>query len=566
MIMKSKWRKVDVLNIVIGLLTAFRVVLSGWLGQWLYSLSTHDDALLIRYADFTYHYLEQGMPPQQALVKECMYPLFLNIVHISGLSYTTILALCWVIAALLVVRAFRVVTDNRWYLSFVYLFVLFTPCAFESWLGTRVYRNAIMAPFVFIVFAMFIYMFLIYIKGEELSMRRCICNWIMLGIVTYFTAYIKEDGIWLLACLCAVVLACALAVFIRKRQCKWLMLVVIPLFVFFGLLNLNKAVNYHYFGIYETNTRTSGELSDFVNNIYKIDAEGRTQSIWAPYDAIAQAYEASETFNSHPELFDHIVNTGWQENSIIETPLVGDFLTWILRDAIVDSGLWSSEAEVADLFKQINDELDQAFLDGRLKEDSKFRLLPSTGGRTKEELANFRYYMSDLYLTVFHLDGYEVGGVMSEEFEAEVTGLAIEYCNANLAPLIGVGNEMAVVRVTKANRVVHAIFMLYKCLHPIVCLLTLAGCICFLFYGIQKLRKKERIDTLSFWLFILLIGLVALSLVYAFCICWFTTFIMSQRWLSYYSSALIVMVELIELIGVYLFATGVNAIKMSKKG
>lgn len=551
-IMIQKLKTMNWENWIAGIATIFRVWFGSFLGQWLLALSTHDDALLVKYADFSFHYANHGVLPQQALVKESMFPLFLNLVHISGLGYATVVSLLWVVTALCVCRTLRLLTDNRRFLLFAYIFVLFTPCAFEVWLGTRIYRNGIIAPFVFITFSLYLYMFFLYLKKTDVSIKKYISNWCILGLVTFFTAYIKEDGAWLLASMLAVVFAC-ICVSVQKKSMKMALLVLLPVVVYFGALNIYKAVNDKYFGIYETNTRTNGELAEFVNNIYKIDAEGRTESVWAPADAIEKAYAVSETFQSYPEMHEHMVNTAWRNGSIVENPITGDFLTWIARDAVYDSGLWESEAKVAEIFGRINDEIELAFEDGRLKEDPKFRLVASTGGRTKEELYKLPEYMKDLYLTVFRLHGYIPGGAIQEEFDAEVTGIASEYCNANLSPLIGAGKQAEAKRVNSANKIVGAIFFIYKWLHPILCLISLVGFIMTMVYLFTSLKKKEKFPWMTFWVFMVMIGLILLSLVYSLCICWFASFIMSARWLSYYSSGLIALVGLIELIGVYLF-------------
>ena len=288
-------------------------------------------------------------------------------------------------------------TKNKWIRLFVFVYVLFLPVAFTSWGGLRIYRNTIIAPAIILTFSLLL-LGLVNIVREE-KIKKTVWLAILAGLVFAFTYYLKEDGIWMMACLAVLLIIELGIVFCKirkektkqktKKTLKWVTICLIPFFVWFAWTNIYKGVNHAFFGVYETNTRTKGELGKFVEKIYKIDDEGRTDIIWAPVGAIKKAFEVSPTLGSHPELLEEIMTTGFQSGDILKDPIRYDFLTWILRSELADAGLWTSEEDVSNMFKQINAELDEAFSNGTLKKaEGRIQLLASTGGYTIEEIKN----------------------------------------------------------------------------------------------------------------------------------------------------------------------------------
>ena len=136
------------------------------------------------------------------------YPLFLDFVHLTGLSYNIVLSIIWVIAAILMVRLFSRFGLQPIFLIFIYLFVLFTPCAFDYYVGTRLYRNSIIAPFLFIVFALMLILIVDVLKNKDISAKKILLNIIALSFFFTFTYYIKEDGFWMLPCLALMFAIC----------------------------------------------------------------------------------------------------------------------------------------------------------------------------------------------------------------------------------------------------------------------------------------------------------------------------------------------------------------------
>jgi len=551
-------------SIIILAFTIFRIISSNLISAWYPSSQAYDDHLMIAYASLASHF---KIPDSLTLVKTMSYPIFLRIVHWSGLSYTIILSIIWIIAAILVVTIFSYITNNILFLRFAYLFILFTPSAFDSWIGTRLYRNSCLAPFILILFACLLLIIIRLIKDEDLSAKKIICLSIMSGFIFTFSYYIKEDGIWLLFCLIFAILVSFGIVIYKylhsdKSIGKSIMLIIIlyiPLMIFILSSNIYKSINYHYFGVYETNTRTEGELGNFVNNVYKIHSNYRTAFVWAPYDAIEKAFHASNTLSMYPDLKDKIIITHWF-GDIRENPITGDFLTWVLRSALVDSGLWHSERQISDLFKQVNIELMAAFNDGTLVREDKFQIMTSTGGRSLNEIFRIKNIMIEEYKNCILLDGYVPGGSLSEDTDISSCETATLLANMNFLPLNGPANNHKIKDLDYGNIIASVIFKVYSKLNPILIVFSILGLLITCCLMMLKRRKNKSINTFIVLTMFVLIGI---SIVYSFGIGWFAEYIWGNNPINaiitkYYGVGLVPMVSLFELFGTYSLFKHIN--------
>lgn len=542
--------------ILITIITIFRVILSNLLSAWYPSSQGYDDRLLITYASLSSHFKD---PNVLSLMKTMSYPLFLKIVHWSGLSYTMVLSIIWIIAAALVVKIFLNVTKNKAFLTFIYIFVLFTPSAFDSWIGTRLYRNSIIAPFVLIFFALMLNMILNLTVNKNITAKKTLSTNILLGLIFSFTYYIKEDGIWLLCCLVFSILI-SIGIVLKKHTrnryllTKTIITLCLPLIIFIITSNVYKSINYIYFGVYETNTKAEGELGEFINNIYKIHSDNRTAFIWAPYDAIDKAFEASKTLSNHPILKEKIFNSPWCSGDIRQNPISGDFLTWVLRTALVDSNLWQSEKQVSDLFKQVNIELKSAFDNKLLIKENKFQLISSAGGRSLEEIIRIKDTIAKEYKNCIFLEGYVPGGNLGDNADPNSCEIATFLTNMNHLPLGEPANNHKAKELTYGNTVASGIFKIYSYINPILILLSILNFLLTSLLIIFKIRKCHSSCLFSLLTMFILFGI---SLVYAFGIGWFSEFIWKNDTINeiitkFYGVGLVPIITLFQVFGSYL--------------
>lgn len=567
--MKEKKRFLRIDKICFGVLALcsfFRIWLGELTGVYFIANAGFDDAAMVQYAYFFSPFKIQFYPTGCMPFKEIMFSLYLLMVKASGLPYTMVLSLTWIVAAVFVWRLFYYLTHRYLYSSFAYLLVLFTPIAFEAETGTRLYRNAIIAPFVLMVFTLIFIIILKLVKEKELESKRYASLYLILGIIFAFTCRIKEDGIWLLACMGFSIIISDLLILYKCKKHKMdrkkaqlmmgmFLLSCMPLICYFMLTNVLKITNYKLFGVYETNIRTEGELADFINNVYRVDSDDRTTRIWAPTDAIEKVFDVSETLQQYPGLRESLFLDSWGYGNIYTNPINGDMLSWVLRIELMESGVWQSEEQITELFRQINTEIESAFYDGRLVEDDKFQLLPSTGGKTQEEIKDVVKDAFLMYKIHVALVGYRPGAASQPPSENEMAELATVLLNMNLMPLNGWGNQLRNKEISAINRIISIIFQIYVSIQILLCVAAILGILWNIWGCIIRIKKKQYSDSvLDVTIILFEFALVGISFLYAFGIAWFSSHMgAGENVLKFYGAGIVPMLTLIELFGGFLF-------------
>lgn len=523
--------------IIIILLAILRILLGDKIGIWYASDQGADDQLFAYYSSLKQHFL---YPNYWSLIKLMGFPIFVNIVYITHLKYTFILSLIWIIDSILIYDIVTKITNNKLISFFSLVYVMFMPTAFESWLGTRMYRNSILVPFYIMVFLLMLNENILLLKDEK--NYKFVINSIFLGLLFTFTYLIKEDGLWILACLLLCTLIYTI-ILIKKTKnhknfIKYITFCITPFFIFAISINTYKGINNHFFGVYVTETKSNGELGKFVSNIYKIKSDYRTNNIWAPKDAIEKAFNASPTLSQHKELEESIYHSSWVMGDIDLHPIQGDFLTWTLRTSLLETGLWQNEKQINDFFKQVNTELDGSFKNGKLeKEDKRIQLLSSAGGRTFKEMLNLKPIITREYIGAVFLKDYKAGCLYGNNFDMPSTEIYIRKTKENY--LISQESFNSEKNQEKNNIIINIIFKIYRIINPILLLLVIIEIIIYIFKIIISLITKKKISHQELLIFLTIICFICISIAYAFSIAWFSEFLfqegINQTILNFYS-------------------------------
>lgn len=520
-------RKIDISKLIpwvlLVLLLIFRVWLGEKVGNQFYASQVYDDQLLIRYAYLPSHFFE---PNIDSLLKTMSYPLFLSFVKVSGLSYTFVLSCVWCCTALYFGSVFYRISDKNKIIGWVsFAYILFFPTAFELWQGTRLYRNAIIAPFVIMLFS---YLLIITWKNikSKISYLDIIIS-IIFGVLFSFTYYIKEDGLWILACLLFAILVNTIIEIIKfvknrrgKRFTMILLTIWIPIFVFIGITGIYKCVNNYYFGVSEVETRNGGNLGEFVSLIYKIESTDRNNVVWAPKDAVDKAWNASPTLQKMPDLYESITHTPWYSQDIEKHPIQRDFLTWVLRTALNDTGRWTNEREVDALFNKVNEEIKDAFDKGELQKDSRIQLLSSAGGKSIQEILNLNPLIVQEYIGAVQLNGYESGAGAV----AEVEPREIAEAGRNLTHISYLTDYSKKEISGVVIGFINIVFMVYSIINTLLFISVMLGIILFLIILVKQIKEKS-IGTVNVFLGLGCLIFLGISFAYAFAIAWFSDFL-----------------------------------------
>ena len=330
------------------------------------------------------------------------------------------------------------------------------------------------------------------------------------------------------------------------------MIVLVPSLIFGISTLVYKSVNRHYFGVFETNARTSGEEAEFVQRVYQVDSSERTIEIWAATDALQKGFQESESLRGNTRLKDAVFHTPWYEGSIESNPIQGDFLAWVLKDALFDSETVSSKQEAEWYLAKVNDELDKAFREGRLQRDSRFQLVHSVGGITQDEFrillqATVRALRLHILLPL-----YQPGGVNQNNFTDEVVQNASALTNMHLGGALSYSAEQyRRLEVVTANIIANILFDAYRIIQPVLSIISIIAYTMSVVHLIRRLRK-------GFFCFrrcvvtVLGIALIGISFIYLFSVSWFCAFLNNDYVLQFYSIGFVPLFTFVELLGLVL--------------
>lgn len=497
-----------------------------------------------------------------SMIKEICFPVFLAVIKKCHFSLSVVLTFFWVVAASFVAYIVSFFKKNRLLILIIYTFVLYSPCAFELRMGTRLYRNAMLAPVCFIIFTLMI-IILQKILNDKTHFHKIGVFELALGLFFPLGYYIKEDGIWLFAILVffTILWYCCLF-FMRfykkqkiftKKTIILCVLFVIPILSFFAITSLYKSVNKKYFGVYATNDRTNGELGKFVNNIYAIQSEGRSAFVWAPKDAIDKAFSVSDTLKSNESLYNAIVHTPWFGGDISINPITGDFLTWVLRDAIVKSGEWTNRTQIQQYFQIVNKELNMAFKKGILKKSKRIQIVSSMGGMNVAELK--QNIKSTLKTIMYHLTlhNYDYGSVFHVGTNRQANDIASILIDRDISPLT---SEYLIhhrnTEITISNRIIKNIFSIYSTVQPFLFLISFFTTLFSFVIFMKNLVCRKIIDINILLLSLYGFFMLGIAFSYVFAVSWFCT-PMPIPWVTvFYSVSIVPALMLFEICGILL--------------
>ena len=529
--MQSLKQKTDMSFVVVAaiviVLTLLRLVMSLTLHMSYSFDQSFDDELLMSYT-LRSHFETVG-PLTLAKVPGYSYWLLAN--SLFGISADIAYYLMWWGAACAAACALWSIFNRSFAPAvIVYIYVLWNPIAFDSWLGLRLYRNSLYPPLMFLFFGlMLLWMnwqtpLVRGAKGCKKHRGIALCGYILLGIslgIAMGLVYLlKEDSVWFLP-LIAFLVVFKNVMLVRHRPRgykKFVAATCTPFVIAVCMILVVAGINYRYFGVPLLNSRTSGEVAGFASRVYSIDNPDQNGVIWAPKTSIEAAFRVSPTLQGNPKLLYSLEHVMFTSPNIDEKPLKGDFLTWQIRFAYEDTYGWTDEAVIQKFFSQANKEIDAAFEKGTLKKTSKISLSGMLVPRRSAELPALAVRATDLWLYALNYSQISVPKKARNSRSTDprnVAGLKrmrVDIDNPNPQPIPFFSRESALglVRLIKVvYSAVNSVFALIFVGCGLLALgrkmpsgngLVMGGAFCFLFYG---------------W-------------VYCFSVSWFGTFLMQN--------------------------------------
>lgn len=376
-----------ILFLVIICLTIFRIGLALKIPILASASETFDDGLLVRYAESIMSKQWLGVYDNLTLTKGISYSVFLVLCNFLCIPYALGLSMVNIGSAFIFIKAISKTIKNIIVLSCVYLLLIFSPVGFSFLMGQRIYRMSIIPYFVLMVFGFIIGLFL---RKEE-SIKKIAFWAIGAGCSLSFFWFIREDSIWILPFVLTVtILLLGYYIFIFKEKGKMLR-IIITLIPVMTLVVANLAIcsiNYHYYGLFTINDRSGSEFGKFMSYLYKIDGEddkNLSDNIWVSRKAINKVIDNSPTLKTIEESLNCSLDA-WGAASP-EREIKGDLVAWSLRIGVQDAGYYKDAVSTNEFYKKVNDEIQKAIDEGKIKEKKAIYFSSQSTGVQLEDIS-----------------------------------------------------------------------------------------------------------------------------------------------------------------------------------
>ncbi|GMO40350.1 MAG: hypothetical protein Ta2F_16560 [Termitinemataceae bacterium] len=358
-----------ILLLYMGLALVIKIIIACGLPVYALGHAFHDDALLV---DWTKNILEfnwLGNYNRLTLVKGITFSLFLAFNYIFSIPFLNAQILFYwsgCVFFILVLRKNLSVLQR----GILFTILFFLPITTATGTFLRIYRSNISPALVLFLFAFFIGLYLFRTEPK----RKYLFYSIGCGITLALTYNLREEGIWVMPFVIAVIIITAVSLFIEsnkqftKSLIKRMALIVLPIVILFFANTTIAAINYINYGVFIRNDLAEGNFAKMLKNIFLIKPEEDIFQISVPKSTVDKLYKESPAFAELKPAFDINFGGGWDlTDGVVDWNIQDGWFMWALRDAIADTGYFDTASKMQDFCRRVSKEIELAFREGRLE-------------------------------------------------------------------------------------------------------------------------------------------------------------------------------------------------------
>lgn len=571
-----------ILLVVLISLTMFRLGLSAKAPYFINLFAGYDDQLFIHYSEEILKGNWLGSYSTKALSKGISYSLFMVWANKLHLSYGIFLGLFNILASSTAALALRPLVNNRWILTFIYAFFLYSPVTLTSEYSTRIYRNTLVVPAVLLVVACLVGLYF----RRNGKLRSFVLWSVGLSLIFPFYWYIREDSLWLLPLLIVGLLIIAGSVvfenvpnfrvknfraslkkfYFTKKQLAKLMLCFLPFILLFSTTKVLKNINQEHYGIALVNDRTGGAFGNVSKHLIRMDDGTKlnetNSKVWVSRKALEKAEAVSPTLKSIAKNIDWIYHgSPWSGGEDI----AGDIIFWALRDAAAQAGYYKDGEKTENFWHKVDSELSEAYKKGQLKQKKEIYLTATGDGKLRKDLPLVGEFMkSGFSNNVFYRDyGQGMDGTLGPKEDVAKAEELLNYSFLeNWQDVNAPRTEPN--KVNKSAEISNRIIQLYRDTTPIWLVLCVLG---FLIIVVGSLFSKVQLKIFRGMLLIIL-GLMLSYLIFLIGVSWFCSWAPERKelFMMTYTGAGVPVIQWIEALAfVGIIQLPIIAKKINKK-
>ena len=295
------------------------------------------------------------------LMKGSFYPLLLSAVHLSGISFLSVLDLLNSAAALYFTLNLKPLLRRRRWLLILFAVLVFNPVNAAELTFERIYRCSITNLQVLFLFGSVIGAYL----DEKDRFGRQSARALFCGFVLWSAWNTREDTVWVLPfVLVAGIVMLARRLKKNRNRLRILCAVILFLAPYLVLMGGNAAVaaiNMQYYGLPVRNEASAG-FGKMIKTMYSIKNAEYIEHVSVSAEKMERMYAASPTLSRiRPELTQSIQQADANNDLSKNDGEVEDgWFYWCVRRALENSGIAKTLPEADAFYRQVSQELEEA--------------------------------------------------------------------------------------------------------------------------------------------------------------------------------------------------------------
>ena len=404
-----KWKKLSfidrVLTIALVLITIYRVLIAMKIPLFLQADAYYDDYLYVLYSKSLMRFQWLGNFSELTLAKGCSFSFFLIFNYIFGIPYSFGLIITFIISIVIFLKTIKRIINNKFFLFFTYVYLLFSPVMLHSENIQKVYRGGLLLSFALLVISGVIG---IYTRIND-SKKKSILKYVILTSLSlsYFW-FLKEDSIWIMPFVLGGLFFTIIDIIKDKNNNKKrIVYTIIPLLFLFFSITIYKSINYIKYGEYTITDRNGTYFKEVVSDLLQIEDKKSNKDHWITKSMMEKAYEVSPSLSKIKKEMNLEYESEWIDE---DGEIVGDIIFWVIKDAAHKSGLYDNGGkEVNNYYKKVHNELTKGFESGRLKKNDEIYVSKVVKGITKDEMTDYIELMKKSRKVLLTHEEYDLG-------------------------------------------------------------------------------------------------------------------------------------------------------------
>ena len=330
-----------------------------------------DDALMVDMAVNILNGKWLGDYNELIFTKGIMFPLFLVIGYLVGMSYISFQTLIYTFSCAYFIYSIKEFIKSKWVLLGIFIALVFNPLSFATNTLSRVYRNGITMSQVLIIMGSYIGMYMNRTNKKKVLVFSLLAGF---GIGTMY--HTREDAFWIMPFMIVVtIILITLLVIDKKKDIlktgKGLLVSYVCPFIILSLFtNIISGINYYHYGIYTYNELNDSNFTKCMKAIYSVKPNVEIEYVSNPKEKIERIAEVSPTFSK-------IIDVMFEDNysfydSYDRKPGDGEvedgWFFWILRESVIETEEFDTAEKINNFYLQVANEINAAIENGKLEE------------------------------------------------------------------------------------------------------------------------------------------------------------------------------------------------------